>query len=113
MALLNFFKKTSHQRFEYNPRYWNPQKEDLERRLELSKKKKGNDPEAIKARISAGMRRGSYMSDRSVRTNYVFKTNMIRIGILVILLLLSYLFFVNYLPSMLEALLGVQNIQVE
>lgn len=104
MAFLSFFKKTSNQRFEYNPRYWDPQKEDLHKRVEQAKRQSGNDPEAIKARISASMRRGGSGVEKKVRTNYMYRSNMMLIGIVVILLLLTYLFFVSYLPMILEGL---------
>ena len=59
MAIFRGFKLPSHQKFEYRPRYWNPEKEDLERRLGDHQKMKDHDTDALKSRISMGLKRGS------------------------------------------------------
>ncbi|MBN2682792.1 MAG: hypothetical protein JXR58_09815 [Bacteroidales bacterium] len=47
MAILSggVFKTQQNKRFEYKPRYFDPEKEDLERRVAEAKKKYGNEDE--------------------------------------------------------------------
>ena len=96
MALFSFFKTPRHQKFEYKPRYWNPEKEDLEKRIGLAKRE-NNDPNAMKSRISHGLRRGYNYSSRN--NSNASKKSTLRLWIIIgILLLFSYYFLVVYLP---------------
>ena len=103
MALLRFFKVPRHQQYEYKPRYWDPRKEELEERLKRIEDLKGSDTEATKARISSGLRRG-YRGDTRERKRQVMRSNMILLGIVIVLLILSYMFIVVYLPEIVNAL---------
>ena len=47
MALFGFFKTTKHQTFDFKPRYYDAQKEELQERLQKLEKMKENDPEAV------------------------------------------------------------------
>jgi hypothetical protein len=97
MALFSFFKKPNHQRFEYKPRYWNPEKEDLDERVRRSKRE-DNDPNAMKSRISHGLRR-SYNSSSRNKSGASKKSTLRLFVIIGILLLFSYYFLVVYLPK--------------
>lgn len=102
MALFTFFKKPQHQKFEYKPRYWNPEKEDLDRRIELAKRENDN-PTAMKSRIAQGLQRRRNSSSRNNSGNS--KKSTIRLLVIIgILLLLSYYFLVVYLPRIEEFL---------
>ena len=102
MALFSFFKKPRHQKFEYKPRYWNPEKEDLDKRVELAKRA-NNDPNAMKSRISQGLRRGYNSSSR--KNSGVSRKSTLRLFVIIgILLLFTYYFLVVYLPRFEEFL---------
>jgi len=102
MALFSFFKKPRHQKFEYKPRYWNPEKEDLDRRVEQAKRK-DNDPDAIKSRITHGLRRNYKYGSRN--NSSVSKKSTLRLFVIIgILLLFTYYFLVVYLPRFEEFL---------
>ena len=102
MALFNFFKTPRHQKFEYKPRFWNPEKEDVEERVRLAKRV-NNDPNAMKSRISSGLRRGYKSSSRS---NYsASKKSTLRLLVIIgVLMLFSYYLLVVYLPRFEEFL---------
>ena len=101
MAFLKFTKVPRHQQFEYKPRYWNPEKEELGERLKRTEAEKSNDPEAIKARISSGFRNKGYgrsERDISFQRRETRRSNLILFAIIGVLLLLSYYFLTTYLP---------------
>jgi hypothetical protein len=103
-------KLPKNRQYNYQPRFWNPKKEELEERLkkaELRRTGKGGDKEAIKARISTGLKRG-YLADSSYRKKKVLRSNMVLIGIIVMLVILAYYGLTVYLPKMLDAL-NLQN----
>ncbi len=102
MALFSFFKKPRHQKFEYKPRYWDPVKEDVEERVKLAKRE-SNDSEAVKSRISHGLRRSYNFSSRN--NSRASKRSTIRLFVIIgILLLFCYYFLVVYLPKFEEFL---------
>lgn len=102
MAIFTFFKKPQHQKFEYKPRYWNPEKEDLDKRIKLAKRE-SNNPAAMKSRIAQGLQRRRNSSSRN--TPGASKKSTFRLWIIIgILLLLSYYFLVVYLPRIEEFL---------
>lgn len=97
MALFSFFKAPRHQKFEYKPRYWNPEKEDLDRRVRLAKGESDN-PDTMKSRISQGLRRGYSSNTRSYSVSS--KNSTIRLLIIIGMLIVgSYYFLVVYLPK--------------
>lgn len=59
MALLRLFKPPGHQRYEYKPRFWNPEKEELKERLENASGAKELNTDAMKLRISEHFARRS------------------------------------------------------
>lgn len=103
MALLRFFRVPKHQRYEYKPRYWDPQKEELEERLERIKQIQGEGTDAMKARISSGLKRG-YRGDQRLRQQRAMRSNLLLIGVIVVLLLISYALLTIYLPGLVEAI---------
>lgn len=103
MSLPRVFRTPKHQRFEYKPRHWNPQKEELENRLEEIEKMKQNDPDALKARIAKNFRRGGH-GHSAARRKATLRSNMLLLGIIVALVLLSYVFLSVYLPEIVNAL---------
>lgn len=100
-----FFKKTKHQKFDYKPRFWNPEKEDLENRIRTASGEysESGDPEAIKLRIRNNMRRG-YKSGRNNGRSRDRRSLIRLLVIIVMLVVLSYYILTVYLPEI-EALL--------
>ncbi len=105
MALFSIFKGPKNQQFEYKPRYWNPRKENLEERIR-NQEADPSDPEALKARISAGFRRGSGYGYQKQKNQDIKRSNMFLIAIIITLLFISYLFLSVYLPEIVEAVEG-------
>ena len=103
MALLNFFKTPRNQRYEYKPRFWDPDKEKRQERLEYLESIKGNSTEAVKSRLKGGFKRG-YISDNEVRSRAVARSNKMLLIIIIVLICLSYVFLTVYLPELLESL---------
>lgn len=103
MALLRFFNLPKHQQYDYKPRFWDPKKEELEERLNRLNKIQEGGAAGARARISGGFRRG-YSLDSKVRSRQVRRSNLILIGIVVALVVLSYLMLSVYLPQIVEAL---------
>ncbi|MEM8907023.1 MAG: hypothetical protein AAGD05_04180 [Bacteroidota bacterium] len=104
MAFSKFFKTPGHKRFEYTPRHWDPQKEDLEKRLENAKKNNGSDPESVKARISNNMRRGSYRHRGAGAARNSWRPNLLFLGIVIVLVAITYLLLLQYLPYFLDSM---------
>lgn len=106
MALIGgFFKKHKHQRFEYKPRYWDPEKEEIQQRVKEAMGKADNDPESIKRRISKNLRRNYKSNKRSSRASAKRSTIMLLV-IIGALVVLSYYFLTVYLPVIEQRLGG-------
>jgi hypothetical protein len=107
MALFRFFRTPKHQQYDYIPRYWNPQKEELEERLKRIDDMKNGDAEAIKARLSGGFKRGGggyQRGNAQFRRRQARRSNMTLLLVLVVLVFLSYLFINVYLPELAESI---------
>ncbi len=105
MRLLKVFRTPKHQRFEYRPRHWNPQKEELQNRLELIEKMKQNDPDALKTRIAQNFRRtGNGGGNTKARQKAVLRSNLMLLAIIAGLVILTYLFLIVYLPDISAAI---------
>ncbi len=92
MALFGFIKPPSHQRYEYKPRFWDPEKEELKERLE-----RGNgDPEAAKSRISEHFSRRSTRGGgySKYRHKEITRSNLRLAMVLAIIIFIAYLFLV-------------------
>ena len=90
-------KVPKHKSFDYNPRYYDPKKEELERRIEIAKGKVGNSPEATKARIRHQLR-NSRNNNPALRRQQVFKSNMLLLVIIVALVVIAFMILNVYLP---------------
>jgi len=100
---LKFFKIPKHQRFDYKPRFWDADKEDLEKRMKASGNSKETDAEAMKARISSRLRsRGGYHPGKRDQSKQLFRSNMILLASVVILVILSFIIIQVYLPKILQ-----------
>ena len=109
MALLRFFKVPKHQRYDYKPRFYDPKKEELQKRLKEIEGVKNGEIEATKSRISKGMRRG-YSTNYQTKRQQMLRSNMILLGVVLVLLLVSYLFLTKYLPQIVQSIEGANQI---
>ncbi|MDX1477834.1 MAG: hypothetical protein R3301_08995 [Saprospiraceae bacterium] len=104
MGMFNIFRTQRPQQFRYIPRHYDPEKEDLRQRLQqLNPEEADNSPEAMKHRISAGLRRRSY-PDPSFRRRQVRKSNRRVIMILGALIMMAAYLIYKKLPAMMSAL---------
>ena len=103
MFKVRWSKLPTNRQYNYNPRYWNQKKEDLNERIKNVHLVKEGDKEAMKARIRGGMKRG-YVKDASAfRKKKVMRANLTLIGIIFLLIFLTYYGLTVYLPKMLDA----------
>ncbi|MFK8101917.1 MAG: hypothetical protein AB8G15_05325 [Saprospiraceae bacterium] len=101
MLKLKGFKIPNHRSFNYVPRFWDEKKEEAEKLRERVAQLEKNNAEATKLRISSGFRRG-YNKDTRYRSKQVFRSNMLLLAIIVVLLVLSYVLLNVYLPRLIE-----------
>ena len=102
MKLFSFFKTPGHRQFQYVPRFYDPDKEDLDARVRRAQLESQDGAEAMKSRISSGLRR--QRGNMSARKRSVVKSNMIILGAVIILIFLVALLVNSYLPRILEYL---------
>ena len=86
MKLPRIIRVPKHHKFNYTPRHYDPKKEDLDRRIEIAKGQQGDSAEATKERIKFQLRHGRN-SNPGLRKELVFKSNMLLLGIIVVLVL--------------------------
>ncbi len=98
-----FKPPNSNQRYEYIPRFYDPDKEALEERLAMKERARAGDKVAIKAQIRTSMRRER---DRKVSSKYVAKSNITIMAIFAILLVGAIVLLNVYLPAFLEVILN-------
>lgn len=109
MGFLSFGKRPRHRKFDYIPRYYNAEKEDLKERLRIYKKdpnEEGNT-ELAKQRIRGGFRRNSRAASEATRIANR-KSNMRLLMILATLLLMTVYFINKYLPKIVAAVESTQ-----
>jgi len=107
MGFLSFGKRPKHRSFDYIPRYYDPEKEEMQERLKRYKRSEnqsdGNNAELAKQRIRGGFRRNSRASSEATKIANK-KSNMRLLMIIATLLLITYYFINNYLPKIVEAI---------
>lgn len=96
------FRTPRHSQFTYLPRYYDPKKEELKRRIEEIEKEKGTDSDAMKQRISAGLRRGR--GNTSIRRKSVIRSNMVVFITIIVLMAIAAVFTYFYLPDLIKSL---------
>jgi hypothetical protein len=82
-----------HRKFDYVPRYYDADKEELEKRLNRYNADT-DDKTAMKDRITHGFRQG-YLGDDNYRKSLAKKSNLRLLYIVVILVLITYLFLTS------------------
>lgn len=95
----SLFRVPKHQQFDYKPMYYDPQKEELEERLKSLRELQQEDIEGTKARIASGMR-STYQADQAYRKQQVLRSNLILVGVVIMLIILGYMLLNVYLPQL-------------
>jgi len=94
MALFRFLKTPDPSQYDYKPRFWDPEKERIERRLaELKSRKEEGTADDVKGRLSGSFRnaRNRGNSVKLMQTAAKRRSNFTLIGIIIVLGLLAYL----------------------
>ncbi|MFZ1750539.1 MAG: hypothetical protein WAU01_10115 [Saprospiraceae bacterium] len=105
MFKLGFGKRPKPRTFGFIPRYYDPDKEELEERLNKYKTTgdEAKDIDNMKSRIKSGMRL-KYYGDANYKSSLVRRSNFRLIYIIVILLFLGYLLMTsNKFLALIEA----------
>ena len=89
MAGFSFGKRPNPRKFDYTPRFYDPQKEELKERL--AQYKNAGDEEGMKDRIRTGIRH-KYNGDNSYRSSQVKKSNFRLLYIIFIIVYSSYMY---------------------
>ena len=96
MGLFQFGKKIKHRQFDYMPRYYDPDKEELQRRLSRYNQN-ATDVDLSKERIRGGLRR-KYRVSNDYSKNIRNRSNKILLFTIATLLLVTFYFINEYLP---------------
>lgn len=104
---IRIFRTPRHQRFEYKPRHWDPDKEEREQRLSHIKKlQEEGSVDSMKARISSGLKRGGRRNPE-YRSKMVRESNKRLLMILALIVLVGFALLWIFLPEVLSAMLGI------
>jgi hypothetical protein len=92
MGIPRFIKLPKHKKFNYSPRYWDPEKEEREERVRRIKHEMGIDVPSDPTRTT--IRRGSFrQASQKAKVRATRGSNMRLMIILAVLFLLAYLIF--------------------
>jgi hypothetical protein len=92
MGIPRFIKLPSYKRFEYSPRYWDPEKEKREERIRQIKQEMGIELPSDPNRTT--IKRGSFRQVRQKTNIRASRNSNIRLVIiLAVLLFLAYIIF--------------------
>jgi len=101
----SFFKTPKPQRFQYKPRFYDPQKERLRDILDKADPDGKYSSEVAKARISSAFR-----ERRPGKTSYsrriANRSNLILVVIIIILFILTFILLTVYLPHFIQLFEG-------
>lgn len=107
MALkTNLFRTPKHRKYDYIPRYYNPEKEEREARLKKAELMADDSIEGMKSRISSKMKHGGggMKEYESQRRKALRRSNMLLLAIIIILSFAGFIAMEVYLPALLESL---------
>ena len=92
MGIPRFIKLPGHKKFEYSPRYWDPEKEERDDRIRRIKNEMGIDLPSDPNRST--IKRGSFRQTRQkIKVRASRSSNIRLVVILAVLLMLAYLLF--------------------
>lgn len=90
MSFFNFNKKAKHRRFDFIPRYYDADKEDLQNRLRIYDSENLDQTELAKNRIRSGLRT-KYRIDEGYKSEQKSKSNRTLLYVFVTLALITWL----------------------
>ncbi|MEL6122877.1 MAG: hypothetical protein AAFQ02_06880 [Bacteroidota bacterium] len=102
MGFINFGNRIKHRKFDYIPRYYDPEKEDLDRRVKAYTSDNARNTRLAQDRIKAGFRKKYRAGEDSYASSAKRKSNRILILVMMGLLVVTYIFLVEYLPAIAE-----------
>lgn len=88
------FKTPGHQKFKYRPKYYDPVKEELDERVRNKEIRSYDDKDALRMRISEGMKRNQTHS--KMRSKSTIKANITIALIATILAMMAFLVLGNF-----------------
>lgn len=104
MGFFKFLKLPKHRNFDYNPQYWDPEKEERDKKLKRYYKQEDQSAEAVKERISSSFRKRGAVTDYSARQKQARASNIRLIIIILVLCVAAYVLINVYLPTLLKSL---------
>jgi len=109
MALFKFLRTPNPSQYDYKPRFWDPEKERIEKRLaELESRKNDRSAEDVKGNLSGSFRsakiRGVSQEHRIMRRTAHRRSNYMLLVIIFVLVLLGYALLSVNLQGVLEFL---------
>ena len=105
MAMFRVFRTPNPKKFNYKPRFYEPEEEEKQERRDRLRRMREKGAEGMKERISSGLRfRGGYTADRTARARAIRRSNLIMLAVVIFLIILSYGFIKVYLPEIMRAL---------
>lgn len=107
MALkTNLFRTPKHRKYDYIPRYYDPEKEEREERIRKAELMADDSIEGMKSRISSKMKYGgSGMKEyESHRKKALRRSNFTLLAIIIILIFAAFIAMEIYLPSLMKSL---------
>ena len=102
MGFIQFGKRIKHRSFDFIPRYYDQEKEELEQRLKRYRAEP-SDTEMSKERIKGGFRK-KYRTKDEYTSKSQKRSNTILLTVLATLVFISYLFLTRYLPKIVAML---------
>ncbi|MEM6724101.1 MAG: hypothetical protein AAF598_08685 [Bacteroidota bacterium] len=87
-------------KFDYKPRYYDPNKEESKRRMAERYAAKTGDIDGVKSRIARRMQ--SKRKVQQIRSRHTFRSNLILVAVLVALILLSGIFMEKFIEPMVQ-----------
>lgn len=100
MSIFGMGKRPRHKNFDYKPRFYDKEGEELNQRLSPYKKGDGSDPNEVKSRLKGSFRKpiaGKYETDLFKRQ--VKRSNRVVLYITLILCAIVLYFLLVYMPS--------------
>ncbi len=103
---MNLFKVPKHRRYDYLPRYYSPEKAELEERLKKAELMAQDDIEGTKARIAHKLssRSGNGRAFEPQRRKAILRSNLMLIAILAALIISCLLLWDIYMPQIIDFL---------
>ncbi len=90
MSFFGFNKRAKHRRFDFIPRYYDADKEELQNRLKQYEGKELDQTELAKNRIKSGLRT-KYRVDEGYKSQQKSKSNRTLLYVIVTLVLITFL----------------------